>query len=112
MSIEVNEYDDGRPCVVVDGLVLTQTLDDVGISADERVQLGGNKRFTLLDLPMLDSLNEQFRTECATIENVVYKRTGKLVEVDDCGVCNMEIVEVLVDTGEYSFQDGALTKID
>lgn len=111
-SITVSEYDDERRCVEVgfpDGtsLVLTATLDDIK-AIDKPWDDGASKSLTLLDLPLLESQQSDIYTP---LEGVVYRRTGKLVEVDDCGRCLMEVIEVLVEPGEYRLVDGVVTKV-
>lgn len=111
-SITVSEYDDEHRCIEVgypDGtsLVLTATLDDIE-AIDQPWDDGASKSLTLLDLPLLESQQPDLYTP---LEGVVYRRTGKLVEVDDCGRCLMEVIEVLVEPGEYKLVDGVVTEV-
>jgi hypothetical protein len=112
-SIIVSEYEDGHLCVEVgypDGttLVLTSTLDEVE-AIDQPWDEGASKSLTLLDLPLLESQQPGLYTP---LEGIVYRRTGKLVEVDDFGRCRMEVIEVLVEPGEYRLLDGDLVNMD
>ena len=114
-KIEVSTYDDGRPCVSVltdDGgvLVLTASEDDDVILQEPAWDTASERdaKKTLLDTPMLENLQESVYKP---YENIIYRRTGLEVEVDDCGLCLMEVIEVLVDEGVYQIVDNKLVKV-
>lgn len=113
-KIVVSTYDNGRPCVSVEtpdggAFILTADTDHVvpiDIPWDNASSKDANK--TLLDTPMLESIDDSLYKP---IENIIYRRTGEEVEVEDCGRCLMEVIEVLVEEGEYLLND-KLVKLD
>lgn len=113
-KITVSTYDNGRPCVSVEtpdgeSFILTADTDHVvaiDIPWDDASSKDAKK--TLLDTPMLESIDSSLYKP---IENIIYRRTGDEVEVDDCGRCLMEVIEVLVEDSEYLLKD-KLVKLD
>ena len=107
-KIVVSMYDNDRPCVSVEtpdggSFILTADTDQavpIDIPWDDTSSKDANK--TLLDTPMLESIDDNLYKP---IENIIYRRTGDVVEVEDCGRCLMEVIEVLVEEGEYLLKD-------
>ena len=106
MFVEITVYDDGRKCVTVDGVILTEEADDFYHLVNPN-ELGEDE--TLLDnidgFISSEGISE-LSFDQKRLNGVVFELTGKTVEAEGGGMrVRFRVAKVLLDEGEYTFPD-------